>query len=1153
MATDANRVKKLFAAVLELADLEDRQVFLDRECEGDTALRHRLDALLRAHDNPESALERPLAAASEPELTGAFAHSNERPGALVAEKYKLLESIGEGGMGEVWVAMQTQPVRRKVALKLIKAGMDSKSVLARFEAERQALALMDHPNIARVLDAGTTAEGRPYFAMELVKGTPITEFCDARKLSPRQRLELFVPVCQAIQHAHTKGIIHRDIKPSNVLVALHDEKPVAKVIDFGVAKAIGQQLTEKTIHTGFGALIGTPAYMSPEQATFNQLDVDTRSDVYSLGVLLYELLAGSPPFKPARLKKVALDEVLRLVREEEPPKPSARLSTSKTKATIAAERRSDPGKLTKLIRGELDWIVMKALDKDRTRRYETANGFAMDVQRYLAGDRVLAVPPSSAYRLRKFLRRNRGATIAASVVTLVLLTGTVATAWQATVARNNLKQTQETQRDMREALKTLYAANIEDLMSRKENLTETDQKFIADMQMHYAKLAQAKGDSDEALEIRLDGLLKANYLSQLFDRKDQRVDEHREAVAIARSLVERDPVSVELRDRLASALSALTNLLGNISTESAVVERDKLLSEQIAIVDALAQEQPANSRYASSPATTRINFSNHCAKIGGLERAESLLRESIAISERNRQLFPEQMLILNHLESACGNLAILLDRLPGHEAEAEDLHKRALELTREAAGKGPYHILQRNLADKLLSSGQRLYEKERLAEAKLQWSEAVEIYSRYFSDYPSQIPGRQVFLKYCRDIAQQVEASQDWEAALEWHRRANEQAKLLLPNQFKTVTKETALQESLRGQSRALMNLHRPNEAKAILSQAQEIVTKQNKPLEQIRLAGDLIRTRQIPEGVKAVEKVLNTIKQPTPEIWHEAARSYTLAAQLSFEVEQVRAHLRRAVECFNKVEMSTRFQSQFEIDVMTTMDLTCQLLLAWKLDDLVIPTIERMFHDVKLMVESKRVTWRTTYRFTDLVRFLLEKNQPDKALELNSLAIAMQKQHQSQDASNLAVRALLDQSFHTQTKIHVDAARFDQAIQVAQERLQNTFDDRKPFVKSWLAVILIEGKKVDEAKRLLKDLRPTSWNVATTLYNLACAYSLLAGQETTAKEELRTTAIGELRQAMDAGFRDLQQLKSDPHLKGLRDRDDFKQIITDLEAKLKK
>jgi WD40 repeat protein/serine/threonine protein kinase len=418
--------ESLFAAALALPAAA-RPPFLAANCP-DPAVRKRVEDLLAAADasNP---LDRP-----PPDLDRTNPHSPQaaESTAAVGDRvgpYKLLEKIGEGGMGEVWVADQQEPIRRRVALKLIKPGMDSRSVLGRFEAERQALAVMDHPHIAKVLDAGTTADGRPYFVMELVKGTPITEFADARKLTPKQRLELFVPVCQAIQHAHMKGIIHRDIKPSNVLVALHDETPVPKVIDFGVAKAVGQQLTEKTIYTGFGVLVGTPAYMAPEQATFNQLDVDTRADVYALGVLLYELLAGSPPIEKERLKRAALDEVLRIVREEEPPRPSQRLSTADTRATIAATRGSEPAKLSALMKGELDWIVMKALEKDRARRYDTATGFAADVQRYLAGEPVQAVPPSLGYRVRKAYRKNRVAVFVCGGVVFSLLLVTAALAF----------------------------------------------------------------------------------------------------------------------------------------------------------------------------------------------------------------------------------------------------------------------------------------------------------------------------------------------------------------------------------------------------------------------------------------------------------------------------------------------------------------------------------------------------------------------------------------------------------------------------------------------------------------------------------------------------------------------------------------------------
>jgi serine/threonine protein kinase/tetratricopeptide (TPR) repeat protein len=418
--------RSIFIAALEKDDPAERAAYLDQAC-GDGALRQRIERWLAAHAAAGGILDRPVG--PEPP-TVAFQPILEQAGAVIGG-YKLIEPIGEGGMGKVWMAQQTEPVKRLVALKLIKAGMDSKQVIARFEAERQALALMDHANIARVLDAGTTGAGRPYFVMDLVKGVPITRYCDEHRLTPRQRLELFIPVCQAVQHAHQKGIIHRDLKPSNVIIALYDGKPVPKVIDFGVAKAAGQSLTDKTLVTGFGNIIGTLEYMSPEQAEINQLDIDTRSDIYSLGVLLYELLTGSPPFTKKELEKAGMLEMLRVIREKEPSKPSTKLSTAEGLPTLAANRGTEPAKLTKLVRGELDWLVMKALEKDRARRYETANGLAMDVERYLCDEPVLACPPSAGYRLRKFARRNRVVLATAAVVAAALVVGTALACWQA--------------------------------------------------------------------------------------------------------------------------------------------------------------------------------------------------------------------------------------------------------------------------------------------------------------------------------------------------------------------------------------------------------------------------------------------------------------------------------------------------------------------------------------------------------------------------------------------------------------------------------------------------------------------------------------------------------------------------------------------------
>jgi eukaryotic-like serine/threonine-protein kinase len=397
----------LFQAALKLPPPQ-RAEFLDAACRGDGQLRLALDGLLKAHEEAGSDFLSPPA-----EATRDGAPPPVAPSALLGGKYKLVELIGEGGMGEVWLAEQQEPVKRKVAVKLIKPGMDSRLVLARFQAERQALAIMDHPNIAKIFDGGMTPEGRPYFVMEYVKGVPLTEYCDAARLDLAKRLELFMSVCRAVQHAHQKGVLHRDLKPSNVLACLYDGQPVVKVIDFGVAKALHQPLAEDTLVTGHGMVIGTPLYMSPEQAELNNLDVDTRTDIYSLGVLLYELLTGTTPLQKQQLKAAAVNEVLRLVKEFEPPTPSARLTQTAEAPSIAAQRSLDPKRLTRAIAGDLDWIVMKSLEKERSRRYETPAALARDVERFLLEEPIEARPPSFVYLAGKQLKKHRAAILLA--------------------------------------------------------------------------------------------------------------------------------------------------------------------------------------------------------------------------------------------------------------------------------------------------------------------------------------------------------------------------------------------------------------------------------------------------------------------------------------------------------------------------------------------------------------------------------------------------------------------------------------------------------------------------------------------------------------------------------------------------------------------
>jgi serine/threonine protein kinase len=501
----------LFAQAIEIACAEERARFLEQACADNPELRREVEKLVRDHFRAGAFLERPAT-----HLAATLDAPREKPGTLVGP-YKLMEQIGEGGMGVVYVAEQAQPVRRKVALKLIKPGLDSRQVIARFEVERQALALMDHPNIAKVLDAGTTDAGRPYFVMELVKGIPITAFCDEQRLSTRQRLGLFVVVCQAVQHAHHKGVIHRDLKPSNVLVAVHDVNAVVKVIDFGTAKATGQQLTDKTVYTGFAQMVGTPLYMSPEQAGQSALDVDTRSDVYSLGVLLYELLTGTTPFEQATFRKAGYDEMRRMIREDEPPRPSARLSTlEKGQLSTVSERRAiDARRLSQEVRGDLDWVVMKALEKDRNRRYETASALAADVQRYLDDEPVQARPPTAGYRLRKFVRRNRGPVLAGFLVVAALVLGLAGSLWQA-VRATQAEGVAVDERDAKEEALGVALVNEQKAQAARiaaEKAAEAERQATAKAE----KAAAAEKQANVLAQKRLGQIKKANeVLASIF-------------------------------------------------------------------------------------------------------------------------------------------------------------------------------------------------------------------------------------------------------------------------------------------------------------------------------------------------------------------------------------------------------------------------------------------------------------------------------------------------------------------------------------------------------------------------------------------------------------------------------------------------------------
>lgn len=781
------RARQLF---MELADLPkpDQTAALSRLCGNDTTLRAEVEALLRAEMQAGGFMASPTSpeARSDPDAATIGVAMHERVGAQIG-RYKLLQQIGEGGFGVVYMAEQREPVQRKVALKIIKLGMDTRNVIARFEQERQALALMDHPHIARVLDAGATDQGRPYFVMELCTGDPITEYCDKNNLNIQDRLHLFIQVCQAVQHAHQKGVIHRDIKPNNVLVSTQDGRAHAKVIDFGIAKATASRLTEKTLFTEHKQFIGTPQSMSPEQAE-GMLDIDTRTDVYSLGVLLYEMLTGVTPFDPKSLRNAAYAEMQRIIREVEPLKPSTRLSEStETITRIAATRRVEPKKLGTLIRGDLDWIVMKAMEKDRQRRYETPNGLGLDVQRFLAGEAVLAAPPNASYRMRKFVRRHKGQVLAASVVTVALIAGAAAVMAVQIRANRLLEQknaklaeanalAEKRFRQARAAVDEYFTTVSETKLLDVPGLQPIRKELLDAAERYYRDFLQTRGDDPEVRVDAASASFRVGWVKQALGQSEEALKAFKEAAAIYGALVQAHPENIEYQRYLASSYGAQGLLLdGAQRRDDALAAHQKSLEIRRSILAKNVDDVRSN-----------IDVARTLRNIGGVYRGTNKPADALFA-----------------WDEALAIAMPLLDRPTFMSPSNIDLTgRRSLSA-----------IVREDLASIQLDRSMVLCETGRQRDALASWTKAIELFETLVRELPNDLSLRGRLADCYSNGADLQHAVGELERSRELRARCLEIRRTMVADNPSVMSYRRALAEDLLSLGHTLSRVQRTEDA----------------------------------------------------------------------------------------------------------------------------------------------------------------------------------------------------------------------------------------------------------------------------------------------------------------------------------------------------
>lgn len=1146
--------------------------WLERRCAGNPALRDRIEKLLAAHFTAEDTRV-PLAengpkGSSEPFNTPTLA---PLPGALsigaiLGGKYKLLQCIGEGGMGSVFMAQQTEPVKRSVAIKVIKPGMDSKAVLARFDAERQALAMMDHPNIAKVLDAGATDSGCPYFVMELVKGIPITKFCDDGKLTPKQRLELFLPVCEAIQHSHQKGIIHRDIKPSNVLVAMYDDRAVPKVIDFGVAKATGRSLAEATVLTGLGALVGTPEYMSPEQASLNNLDIDTRSDIYSLGVLLYELLSGHTPVDRKSLEKAAIYEILRIVRDVDAPLLSAKLSSIDTLANVAANRRTEPKRLASQFRGELDWVLHKALEKDRTRRYSTASGLARDIQRYLSDEIVEARPPSTLYALRKFVRRNKGQVVAASLVLFALLFGIAGTTWgfiraehrrqeaesargeearqrelaianeskailakneesrQRAIAEEEKRRAIDFQNKALDALRATTGEDVEKLIGERIDLSENERAYLEAIAKRWQAFAMQDGTDEQARDISGEGHLRVASLWDHLGRREDALLEFELAEKIYQALSTEFPKEPKYAQSLAQCGNNIGLVLNNLGR---LAEAQTKIRQALGIQEKLANEFPDHADYRVALARNHHNLGMISNTLGDTLAALESYRLCAGIEENLVNAFPDLPDYRSNLAKTYSNLGVLLATL-GRGNEAQEQYLQALGIREKLVADFPTETKHfRDLAISHNNYGNLLSSHGKTVEALDQYRKSISIKEKLVSDYPG-LPEHQSSLatsyknlaSTLRSIGRTSEADSLYRKALAIRER--------LAMTFPT---EAEFRQDLANIRNSLANLLRQTN--------------------QLELA---LEEHRLAVGIR--EKLAADFTA-VPDYREDLAASYINMGQILRKLDKLleaEVVYRQALTILEKLTTDFPEVTSYRESLASNFNSLANLL-----DDLELPDQSMEAYHKSIAIREKLVAEHpsiTEYQVdladvcANIASKLLGADKPAESLVWFQKTLALIEPVHVSGAKSTRSESNIMMCYEQRSMAYDKLERFAEAEADWNKFVELSPPKSKPNLRIERGKRLIRDGMVAEGIERISELTKLPSMDAEVWYECACAFSLAASLLPEKKLEYADRAMELLQEAVKAGYENAERLNKDSDFKSLRDRDDFKKLVTDLDAK---